>query len=147
MCHIPEDNPDNAHTISVSVNAVPDHLAHGDKLGPCGTPQSCDDSFKSGPDPESFMQRITSKDSYLNVYPNPTSGEVYVEFSLDEGVHTKITLIDIQGASHEVLYDNTAQHSEESQIMIDSQLLSTGIYIVRMQTSAGQLKTTKLIVN
>ena len=35
ICHIPPGNPDNAHTISVSVNALPAHLAHGDSCGPC----------------------------------------------------------------------------------------------------------------
>jgi hypothetical protein len=35
ICHIPPGNPDNAHTIRVSVNALPAHLAHGDTLGPC----------------------------------------------------------------------------------------------------------------
>jgi hypothetical protein len=36
VCHIPPGNPANAHTINVSVNAVPAHLAHGDTLGACG---------------------------------------------------------------------------------------------------------------
>jgi len=35
ICHIPPGNPENAHTISVSVNAVPAHLAHGHTEGPC----------------------------------------------------------------------------------------------------------------
>ena len=35
ICHLPPGNPDNAHTIRVSVNAVPAHLAHGDHCGPC----------------------------------------------------------------------------------------------------------------
>jgi hypothetical protein len=35
VCHIPPGNPDNAHTINVSVNAVPAHLAHGDFVGSC----------------------------------------------------------------------------------------------------------------
>jgi hypothetical protein len=35
ICHIPPGNPDNAHTITVSQNAVDAHLAHGDTLGAC----------------------------------------------------------------------------------------------------------------
>ena len=36
ICHVPPDNPDNAHTISVgSEDAVADHLGHGDTEGPC----------------------------------------------------------------------------------------------------------------
>jgi hypothetical protein len=38
VCHIPPGNPDNAHTINVSVNAVPAHLAHGDHVGSCEAP-------------------------------------------------------------------------------------------------------------
>jgi hypothetical protein len=30
VCHVPPDNPGNAHTINVSENALPAHLAHGD---------------------------------------------------------------------------------------------------------------------
>ncbi len=36
ICHMPPGNPDNAHTISVSVNALRAHLAHGDYLDDCG---------------------------------------------------------------------------------------------------------------
>jgi|GEM_PF-1278575 len=36
ICHVPPGNPDNAHTIVISVNAWPAHKAHGDECGPCG---------------------------------------------------------------------------------------------------------------
>ena len=43
ICHIPPGNPANAHTINVSENAMPAHLAHGDTLGPCGGGELCSD--------------------------------------------------------------------------------------------------------
>jgi prepilin-type N-terminal cleavage/methylation domain-containing protein len=36
ICHVPPGNPDNAHTINVSINAMDAHLDHGDLLGECG---------------------------------------------------------------------------------------------------------------
>ncbi len=35
VCHIPPDNPENAHTIGIAEPAVQAHLAHGDYLGEC----------------------------------------------------------------------------------------------------------------
>jgi len=35
VCHIPPSNPENAHTISISKNALQTHLDHGDVLGKC----------------------------------------------------------------------------------------------------------------
>ena len=38
VCHVPPGNPENAHNITISVNALPAHLAHGDTVGPCTYP-------------------------------------------------------------------------------------------------------------
>jgi len=35
ICHIPPGNPGNAQTITVTLAALPAHLAHGDSTGPC----------------------------------------------------------------------------------------------------------------
>ena len=37
ICHIPPGNPDNAHAIEVSVDALDAHLAHGDSIGDCSS--------------------------------------------------------------------------------------------------------------
>lgn len=38
VCHIPPGNPANAHSICISPNGVPAHLAHGCHLGDCAPP-------------------------------------------------------------------------------------------------------------
>jgi len=35
ICHVPPGNSDNAHTLSISVNAMRAHLAHGDYIDEC----------------------------------------------------------------------------------------------------------------
>jgi hypothetical protein len=35
LCHVPQGNPANAHTIIVGCAARDKHLAHGDTCGPC----------------------------------------------------------------------------------------------------------------
>ena len=35
VCHVPSDNPENSHTISIAKKALEEHLAHGDSEGPC----------------------------------------------------------------------------------------------------------------
>jgi len=49
ICHLPPDNPANAHTINVSEKALPDHLAHGDAACSCevadGVNSACGGQF------------------------------------------------------------------------------------------------------
>ena len=48
VCHVPPGNSDNAHTINISVNALKDHLAHGDSLGKCDEPAQTDETDEEG---------------------------------------------------------------------------------------------------
>ena len=45
VCHIPPGDPANFHTITISENALPGHLAHGDLMGSCNQSLDalCDD--------------------------------------------------------------------------------------------------------
>lgn len=48
ICHIPPGNPGNAHLITISVNALHAHRAHGDPPAgaPCPPPGPPDDQYK-----------------------------------------------------------------------------------------------------
>ena len=39
VCHIPPGNPEKAHTLTISENALGDHLDHGDRVGACDSEQ------------------------------------------------------------------------------------------------------------
>ena len=54
ICHIPPGNPANAHSITISINALAAHLAHGDSEGACET--------------ECTLQ--TDPECYCNLFPN-----------------------------------------------------------------------------
>lgn len=51
VCHIPPGNPDNAHTITISENALQAHLDHGDRLGACESAPPVE-VRESGPAPQ-----------------------------------------------------------------------------------------------
>lgn len=63
ICHVPPGNPDNAHTIEVSENAVDAHLAHGDYLGACttGGGTTVDEPEATVPDSEPTTPGTTNK--------------------------------------------------------------------------------------
>ena len=52
VCHIPPGNPDNAHTITISENALGAHLDHGDRVGACDSAQT-GEVRESGSQPQS----------------------------------------------------------------------------------------------
>jgi subtilisin family serine protease len=84
---------------------------------------------------------ITQGDALVRVYPNPASGEFYVELLNFKG-DTEVSLIDLQGRSI------ARQHigSQDVQVVVfSSQGLKHGIYLVRVVSSKG-VELKKLII-
>ncbi len=128
ICH-------NGKTISVNLNALPAHLAHGDCLGPC---------LKSGLlDPENSFVAATE----IKVFPNPSHGIVNVEFTIEEETTATITLVDMTGKTIQSVFNNSVEAGEDYRVEIDTHNLTNGIYMVKMITDAGFSKIVKLIVN
>jgi hypothetical protein len=82
-------------------------------------------------------------DAYLNVYPNPTSGSVHVEFNLPEPAPTSIEIRNTIGALIYTKQTGTAQSLNEI-IAVDK--LGKGIYFLTIQVE-GKNYTRKIIVH
>lgn len=107
VCHTPPGNPANAHTISVSVNAVSAHIfspGHGDHLGtceqvPCGTSQR--------------LAAITAADKRLDIskasglsvsaMPNPSTSGFTLMITSQEKEPVTLTVANVYGL---VVYTN-----------------------------------------
>ena len=75
VCHIPPGNPANAHTITISENALDTHLAHGDSVGACESAPAGDAQASGAPAesvdgancacPRAGVWRVTNLDGYM----------------------------------------------------------------------------------
>jgi len=144
LCHIPPGNPNKAHTICVSVNAVATHLEHGDVLGACGIDHSCDDDAKSAPDlPISSFEAETT----LNAYPNPFNTSTTVEFSSSVDGRITLELFDYTGKLIKVLYNSEAEAGSPYEVEVNASGLQQGLMFCILKHSDGTVKIQKLVLN
>ncbi len=77
----------------------------------------------------------------LNVYPNPSSGLVNLEYSLDRGVNVKMVITDVVG---KVVMERTILPASGAQReTLDMNELSNGIYILKLD--AGDYQATRTL--
>jgi hypothetical protein len=93
ICHVPPGNPDNAHTLSISVNAMRAHLAHGDYIDECA--ENVDDETE-----EKFELTVRAK-----TFGDQSEVKVKLEFQTD---NTDLALI------IDEIIENFALTSEEA---------------------------------
>ena len=78
-----------------------------------------------------------SPNSMLILVPNPTSGSTSIQFHLDGSERVTITVMNLLGYEVARVIDNGYFISGEHELTFKPNTLSTGEYIVRMQTSSG----------
>ena len=61
ICHHTGSKKNPFHTITVSANAVPAHLRHGDTIGPCPTRPTVRTAAKRGKSNRTAAKRVKSK--------------------------------------------------------------------------------------
>jgi len=77
ICHVPPGNLDNAHTLSISVNAMRAHLAHGDYIDECT--ENGDDETN---DEEEIEIEVEIEDGIAKI--EVKIGDEELEFELEE---------------------------------------------------------------
>jgi len=77
----------------------------------------------------------TNNYSSLQVYPNPTSGELIIKISTFDHPISDVQIFDIMGRAMSAVYPCSVQ----SDIVIDISHLLTGVYFVKISTEAGQI--------
>lgn len=120
ICHIPPGNPANYNTLSISPNAVPAHLAHGDVLGSCGA--VCGSSKMSEP------ETIVISDLMVKVYPNPFTNQFQVKINSISDETVEVKVFDVLGQ----LIDAKAGLANQSDYTFGNNLIP-GIYMVEIK--------------
>jgi trimeric autotransporter adhesin len=80
----------------------------------------------------------------VSVYANPTSGRFNVDFSLVRAEKVNISLVDLTGATRQVLQSEQALEAGSYSRTVDTDV-APGLYFVAVETSRGR-KLTKLVV-
>ena len=120
VCH-------KGHTICISQNAIPAHLAHGDYLGNCG---------------DKLVSMPTEYELHAN-YPNPFNPMTRIDYSLPFDSKVRLQIFDALGREVVTLV-NDNQRAGYYTVDFNASNLASGIYYYRML--AGDFNAIKKMV-
>jgi hypothetical protein len=91
------------------------------------------------------VEKTTPEPGKLNMYPNPSNGNVSVLFTAVDGEKASVQVMDLSGRLV-INRELGVLASGDAEASIDVQNLNAGVYIVTIQSNAGQKRTGKLVV-
>jgi hypothetical protein len=127
VCHIPPGNPANAHTICISENGVPAHLAHGCHLGACAA-----DTMDTG-------------EMQMYVSPNPMSEDAQVVVTARERQEVIVTVVDAMGRTSMVVFAGTIEAGTTKQWSLVGSELDVDLFWVRCSSTSGTRLSQQII--
>ena len=151
LCHVSPGNPDNAHTLEISVDGVADHLlSHpGDHLG------SCDLVIARTTVGSGVITQVPVEEVAIKVmpnaivrnllpYPNPSKGSFNL---LLDNYKTGSAEIRILNQTGSVIEKRNVMLNSKGQILhFDLKNPSAGIYSIQIKTLDG-IKVSKIMIN
>ncbi len=140
VCHVPNGNPGNAHTLAISVNAVPSHLSHpGDQLGQCG--QTCGAPVNARLASRAGGGDIPDEELHVQVYPNPFRDGLHIRIESTAFDAADVVVTDVAGKKIEVLHAQPV-----GQEIVVGRSLAAGTYMVEVRygSMSRQVKVIKL---
>lgn len=79
-------------------------------------------------------------------YPNPFNPSTVISYQLSSNTTVKLQVFDMLGREIAVLVNNEKEAAGAHQITFDAENLSSGIYIYRLSTGAGEHLTRKMLL-
>ncbi len=134
IVHIPSGNPENAHEICISYNALNAHLAHGDVVG---SKIGCDNTAARSVVDISYDLEET--DFEVKTWPNPTDRY----FNLELKTTNRIDKVDIYvfDITNKLVHVDKFESNQQYQF---GNRLQSGIYFVKL-SQANNTKTIRVI--
>lgn len=86
-----------------------------------------------------------TKSIRFNLYPNPTSGDAHVNFTLSDPATVKISVVDVMGREVLPAVENTYTAGEQTVVVNPHNNLAKGIYFVNLSLNGAKMSS-KLVV-
>ncbi|MCC7464983.1 MAG: T9SS type A sorting domain-containing protein, partial [Saprospiraceae bacterium] len=98
-------------------------------------------SQQPGEERELFIE--TSAVPELLLFPNPTGGELYADFSAWEGQMLQVQVLDAQGR---LVLQRAVAATTDAQLFELPEKLASGLYIMDLRTEAGERAVQKFVM-
>jgi len=135
VCH-------NGHTICISPNAVPTHLAHGDQLGACGEAQAACGAVAS-----KDLHADDELEATVVAYPNPTENTTTISVTLTKAGNYSVELFDMMGKLVKTVYAGSFEEYENLEFDVDMTNLNTGVYMISVSNGDQKIENIRVMKN
>lgn len=82
----------------------------------------------------------------LKIYPNPTSGKIYIEIEMEKPSHLSVELFDLMGKKVSDIYPSNFEESKQLTIISDNSKLPPGIYLLQIKRD-NEISNTRIMIS